>query len=371
MVRRPTNLEAHSGACRDGAHNSAGSSGVLASVESGSAHAMQAFSMGVGATLPSFAGLALAILEGCAVTAVVGVLAYSYNRTEASFFEHGVGWFVLAPTVVALRHGFWKSLAFALLFGVGLLVAWHRTDATVRLPIEPLVGIAVLAAMVGYFSDVWKHRLEGASRETERANALARSHALLEISHDRLSDQIERSQSSLRDATTALLKIIEPGEPTSFRTHGAAMLEVFATYCGLEMGELFEVAAGRLRERCAAFGMPPETKATDPLLERALATGCLTYVPVAGSTKPSHRAASTRLLAAVPFVDALGTIKAVLCVHAMPFMAFHRRNLEAMSTLGGHFTDLLCGGSVDTMVRPGHGSCDAATPTPITLRTPR
>ncbi|MCL2777914.1 MAG: hypothetical protein FWD73_07910 [Polyangiaceae bacterium] len=321
-------------------------------------------------TKPSLAGLALAVLEGCAVTAVIGVLAYSYCRTEVSFSEHVAGWFMLAPTFVALRHGLWKSLAFTLLLCVGLLAAWHRAARAVHLPIESLVGIAVPAAMVGYFSDVWRNRLEGASRETERANALARSHALLEISHDRLSDQIERSQSSLRDATTALFKSIESGD-TSFCTHGAAMLEVFATYCGLEMGELFEVAAGRLRERCAAFGMPPETKATDPLLERALATGRLTYVPIAGSMKPSRRMPSTTLLAAVPFVDALGTIRAILCVHAMPFMAFHRRNLEAMSTLGGHFTDLLRGGSVDTMVRPGHGSCDVATTTPITLRTPR
>ncbi|MCL2725947.1 MAG: hypothetical protein FWD69_16100 [Polyangiaceae bacterium] len=324
----------------------------------------------VRSSLPPFGNGALAMLDGCAVAAVVGVLAYALNRSEASFFENGVGWFVFAPVVVALRHGFAKSLAFAGLLVLVLAFAWFRLAAYARFPVEAIFGLVVLSVLVGRSTDGWRRRLASFARDTVRASVLARSHALLEISHDRLSDQMERSQSSLRDATTALLVSVDPAAHVSFRAQGHAMLEIFATYCGLEMGELFIVTQNTLRGRCAVLGTPPETRSNDPLLACALATGRLTYVPALGNPTRG-RSEKSALLAAVPFVDALGATKAVLCVHAMPFMAFHKKNLEAMSTLGGNFADLSHGDSVETISRSDLEGDDASNAVPVTLRTPR
>src|SRR4029079_10121503 len=75
-----------------------------------------------------------------------------------------------------------------------------------------------------------------------------------------------------------------------------------------------------------------------------LSSGQLTYVPTASRPDRDRELTKSPLLAAVPFVDTGGRGNAVLCVQAMPFISFEKRNLEAMVTLAGHFADVVAYG---------------------------
>ncbi|HVH43838.1 MAG TPA: hypothetical protein VM925_15905, partial [Labilithrix sp.] len=122
---------------------------------------------------------------------------------------------------------------------------------------------------------------------------------------------------------------------------GGAIVEVFAAYCGLEIGELFVVERGNvLGERCASVGRPEQMRRDDPLVSTAIRSGRLTYVPAATVPDRDRSIVRSPLLAAIPFVDSEGRVRAVLCVQAMPFLSFERRNLDTMSTLGTSFADL-------------------------------
>jgi hypothetical protein len=65
----------------------------------------------------------------------------------------------------------------------------------------------------------------------------------------------------------------------------------------------------------------------------------LTHMPGALAKGTHHE--SSRLLAVVPFVDTADVLRGVLCIESMPFIAFERRNLEAMVVLAGHVADIL------------------------------
>ncbi|AKU93728.1 Extracellular Matrix protein PelD [Labilithrix luteola] len=268
------------------------------------------------------------------------------DHANPFFLTGGFPWLALAPLLIALRHGFMLGFGSAVLLDVGLVLAWRLQFVPVaRFPGEPLVGLIVVAMIAGQFSDLWKREIValefGFQGLRRQSNELARAHFLLEVSHDRLDDKVERSRSTLREAMSALRDAMSAASTVSFAIQGNTMLEIFATHCGLEVGELLSVNDGALGDRCAVVGRPEAMAADDPLLVHALRTGQLTYIPAATRPDRSRNFARTPLLAAIPFVDSSGEIMAVMCVQAMPFISFEKRNLETMATLGGHLADVV------------------------------
>ena len=279
------------------------------------------------------------IAESLVITAAIPAIGYIVDRDDPFFLRHRFPWIVFAPLLVALRHGFRVGFASAGLLVVALIFAWRtRVVPMAGFPGEPVVGVVALAMISGQFADLW--RREVARRDGElavvrvEADRLARAHLLLEASHDRLDERLQQKTSSLREAMAALDEL-SPLE--SLRAHGASVLELFTTHCGLEIGELFEVEHGIVGGRCACAGRPEPTRADDPLLGQAVRTGRLTYVPAASGRV--RRLADSSLLGAIPFVDASGAVRGVLAVHAMPFLAFERRNLDTMVTLAATIAD--------------------------------
>jgi len=176
------------------------------------------------------------------------------------------------------------------------------------------------------------------------ADRLARSHLLLETSHDRLDEQLQRKAHSLREAMDAVRDLALAQGGSSLAALGGPIMELFAGHCGLEIGELFAVDAGlEVRERCAVLGRPDRMRRDDPLLIQAVRGGRLAYVPAA--TLPDRgddRGASrSPVLAAIPFVDTSGVTRAVLCVQAMPFLSFDKQNLDTMAMIAATLADHL------------------------------
>ncbi|MDF2692706.1 MAG: Extracellular Matrix protein PelD [Labilithrix sp.] len=285
--------------------------------------------------------------ESVVITAAVPAVGFAVDHTDPFFLHGRFPWLVFAPLLVALRHGFTLGLSSAAALGVVFVLAWRtRLVPMSGFPGEPIVGLVALTMIAGQFADVRQREVRrlnsGLALLRTETDRLARSHYLLEVSHDRLDEQVQRKTSSLREALGAVraLAIAEPS--SSIADLGGAVMAIFAAYGGLEIGELFVVERGVLGECCASVGRPVPTRRDDPLLMQALQSRQLTYVPAA--TMPDRDRGSVRspLLAAIPFVDATGTVRAVLCVQAMPFMSFDQQNLDMMVTLATSIADFAC-----------------------------
>lgn len=288
-----------------------------------------------------------AIAETVAITVGLPALGYLIDRTDPFFIQYRFSWIIFAPLLIALRHGFMLGFASAAMLDLALVVGWRTHLLAIdRFPGEAFVGLIAVSIVVGQFSDVWKREIlrldAGFGALRKQNNELTRSHFLLELSHDRLGEQVGRNANSLREAIVAVRELAQDAKvPPSYESLGSAMLEVLGAYCMLEVGELYVVERAALGKPVAILGRPIPTEARHPLVAKALSSGQLTYVPTASLPDHDRELTKSPLLAAVPFVDTTGRVNAVLCVQAMPFISFEKRNLEAMVTLAGHFADLV------------------------------
>ncbi|MBX3206040.1 MAG: hypothetical protein KF764_13290 [Labilithrix sp.] len=292
---------------------------------------------------PSLATRRLA--ESIVVTAAIPAIGWVVDRSDPFFLHYRFPWLVFAPLLVALRHGFTLGFGSAFALGAALILGWRtRLVPMASFPGEPVVGLVALAMIAGQFAELWKRevrRLEGGLAAIRReADRLARAHVVLEASHDRLDEQLQCKASSLRDAMDAASALAQAD--VTLGADGAAIVDLFAAHCGLEIGELFRVERGAvIGERCASVGRPERTRRDDPLLAHAVRSGRLTYIPAAAAPERDRALLRSSLLAAVPFVDASGDVRAVLSVQAMPFMSFERANLDTMVTVATSFASRL------------------------------
>lgn len=290
-----------------------------------------------------------AIIETVAMTIAMPVAGLLWDRADPFFLDTRFPWIVFAPLLVSLRHGFTLGFASAVALDVVLLGAW-RTHAVPfqRFPAAPLVGLIAVAMVAGQFSDVWKREIvrldAGFAVLRRQVGELERARFLLELSHDRLDAQVGRTANSLREAMAAVRDLTREETNPSYASLGEAIVEVYAAYCLVEVGELYVVERGKLGARVATLGRPAKLDAGDPLLERALQKGQLTFLPAASNPDRDPSLAQSKLLAAVPFVDLEGRVDAILAVQSMPFIAFENGNLDAMASLAGYFADLLAQG---------------------------
>lgn len=274
--------------------------------------------------------------ETIGVSLALPAFAWIIDHNDPLLLKSRFPWLVLVPLLVALRHGWKYGMASFLVLDIMLLLAWRTQFVPVdHFPAEAMVGIFAVAVITGKFTDTWSERVAKMHARTtdleERTSELARSNFILELSHERLDEQLEHAGSSLRDAIAAVQARLKPTPD--------AVLEVFASYCGVDVAELLLVEDGRLGSRLASLGQPDPLPPDDPVVAQSLRSASLVYVTAAVMTE--NGGAASPVLAAVPFVSpTTRTVRAVLCVQAMPFMSFQRRNLEAMATIAAHFAAL-------------------------------
>jgi len=300
----------------------------------------------VSAPAPAAPRGAGAWLESIVLGALLPGVGWLIDARDPFFESRSFSWFVLPPLLAGLRHGFAAGGASAVVLGATMVVGWRlRVFGGAGFPGEALLGMMSTAMIAGHVADVWRRdavrtraALETAGR---RASQFARAHFLLQLSHERLEEQ-NPGTTHLREALARIRQLTPaPGAPwTSMAT---SLMSILARYAMLESGTLLSLdASGSPAGVLATLGHPPTVAVTDPVFREAARTRELTYVD--GSDEATEIATagpqSPRLLAAVPVVDAGGTLHGMLCVHAMPFFAFSRKNLEALAMFAGHFADV-------------------------------
>jgi hypothetical protein len=284
-----------------------------------------------------------AAIETLLITIALPFLGHTIARDP--LFLSGFPWLVLAPLLIGLRHGFAFGMASAVMLDGAIAVAWRTQVVTMaHFPGEMFIALLGFAMLSGQFSDVWKReivRVDAGSKQLRRQmNELARSHFLLELSHDRLEHQTAGGIPTLRQALGAARKLAATGKEVAADALGEAMMDVFSSYCMVEVATLYGVERGVPTRAIASIGVPNPVAPDDPLLAHALATRRLTYVP-AITLEEREGAPASPLLLALPLVDLRGILHAVLCVQAIPFFSFEQKNLETLALLAGHFADLL------------------------------
>ena len=290
----------------------------------------------------------VAVVESLVIGAALPAVGFLINRTDPFFLGRPFSWIVLPPLLAGIRHGFAAGCASAsvMAFALVLSVRYHvfGVDA---FPGEALLGMVLVTMIVGHVSDVW-HRdaertralLESAGR---RANEFARAHFLLSLSHERLEEQ-NQGAANLRDALARIrqLRATTPGE--SWAVLAQPMMSILSRYAMLEAGSLVSLNDdGRPFQVLASIGRSLPVNPLDPVLRDAFRSRELFYVQGGVSSELLSPTQTPRLLAAVPMVDAGGKLHGMLCVQEMPFMAFHKKNLEALALLTGHFADVATG----------------------------
>jgi polysaccharide biosynthesis protein PelD len=282
-------------------------------------------------------------VESIVLTLLFPAVGWLADRADPFFVKHSFPWIVFAPLLIGLRHGFAAGCTSASVLGGLLVLRWRTQTLGVSLfPAEPFLGLLALAMLTGQFSDMWRRdaRRLGATLDlvNRRASEFARAHFLLELSHDRLEEQNARVP-NLRDALAQVDRLAP--NAGSWEALADPMMAIFATHAMLEVGTLVRVnAQGKVSEVVATLGRAGPVSSTDALLMEAVRSRALTHLPHGAPAEPLV-VEQSRLLAAVPVTDSGGTLHAVLCVQHMPFVAFHKRNLEALAILAGHFADLV------------------------------
>jgi hypothetical protein len=269
----------------------------------------------------------------------------------------GFPWPILAPLLAGLRYGFAYGFVSALLIlatlGVAINQQWQQAA---EFPLAWALGVVVVAMVAGEFRDMWGrrlHRLEGAYQyRAERLEEFTRNYQLLRLSHDRLEQTVANSGFSLREGIMHLQPVIEANKgadrppPAAFQN----LIEFIAEYGAVTQACIAGISAEHLdaAQVLASIGERFEIDVNDPVLRAALESGELAAVNLA----PEEAMDQGQLLAAIPLVDSIGEVHAMLLVRSMPFFAFHENNLRLSAVLAAHAIDhLLFGAGASSLTR--------------------
>ncbi len=252
-------------------------------------------------------------------------------------------WLALLPVLIGVQHGaLAATVSSALLVGAGAL----------HLLLSGATGLAALAAfaggclslgvIAGHFHDRVQARLDRSSRAAadgaQRLARLARAHAVVKLSHQKLEERLAARSWSLvsafEDARHAL------ATATSISAVGEVVLSVLSNHAMVQSATLLTVTErdGRLElVPSASIGHPPDTDVRHRLVQRALETGRL----VALDAESVDSGADDSILAVAPLGSASGELLGLIVIHELPFMAFQAENLKNLAALTALLADML------------------------------
>jgi hypothetical protein len=253
-------------------------------------------------------------------------------------------WLWLAPVLVALRYGVLPGLLGCVALIGNEWLATRLGRAPLPFSAAPLFGGGLLVLLCGEFSDVWRDRNRRMEESylyvSERLSRLTKRHLLLNLSHDRLEQEMLARPGSLRDALVRLRGLsMEKAQHSDHLPGAAGMLQLLSQYVNIESAELYslkEQAGGYvLGPSAARLGEPVSLAPDDELLVMALETGNLAHVASKDISLKRH----TSQLVVAPLIAGDSELVGVLAVTHMPFFSLNSENLQMMLVLLGYFAD--------------------------------
>ncbi|WP_296510586.1 PelD GGDEF domain-containing protein [Rhodoferax sp.] len=253
-------------------------------------------------------------------------------------------WLWFAPVLIALRYG----VSPGLLSSIPLIINWLVASALGRVEdafaFRFFFGAGVLVMVCGEFSDVWRDRNARMEETylyvTERLSRLTKRHLLLNLSHDRLEQEMLIRPGSLRDALARLRSMaMQPAPHDEPMPAANSLLQLLSQYVNLESATLYAVrdpdTAPQLGPALAVIGDPLPLLPGNVLFEKALETRALVHI--AGEDISTSDPDSPLIVA--PLVAGNDTILGVLVVTRIPFFSLTVENLQMMSVILAYYAD--------------------------------
>lgn len=281
-------------------------------------------------------------LEALAIPLIGIGLAWWLRPTDPTLTQTSFPWLWLAPVLVALRYGVLPGLlAIAPLLANWFLAA-QLLGVTGAFPQGHFFGGILLVLLCGEFADVW-HERNARIEETnlymaERVSRLTRRHLLLNLSHDRLEQEMLTRPGSIRDALVGLRDSIFSAGGGESLPALAELLDILAQYTNIQAASFHPVDPARPRRVAPplrTIGEPAPLADDDELLQTALEHGELTHVAESSTAHP-HK--SNQLVVA-PVVTSDRQLLGVLAVSKLPFFSLNVENLQLMSVILGYYAD--------------------------------
>jgi len=273
-------------------------------------------------------------------------LAWYVRPADPTLAQLKFPWLWLVAVLLALRYGVLPGL----LSGVVLVGNEWLALKLGRLPgdfaIDSLFGGGLLVLICGEFSDVWRDRNERMEETylyvTERLSRLTKRHLLLNLSHDRLEQEMLARPGSLRDALLRL-RLLSMTEPLAGEELPGAqgLLQMLSQYVNIESAALYTLNANEdgyaLGRQVASLGEPEPLQDDDELLTLALESSSLAHIGSQETSLPRQ----TEQLVVAPLLAGDDQLIGVLAVTRMPFFSLTTENLQMMLVLLGYYADNL------------------------------
>ena len=255
-------------------------------------------------------------------------------------------WLWLVPVLIALRYGVMPGLVSATIVIINTWVAAQLGLMPDEFPIGTLFGGGVLVLLCGEFSDVWRDRNlrmeETYLYVTERLAKLTKRHLLLNLSHDRIEQEMLARPGSLRDALVQLRGIVLNAGADGGRLPGAAgTLQLLSQYVSVDAAAIYvlEEREGTyvLGELVASRGEIEPLEESDDLFKLAIESRNLAHI---ASDEVSLQRVTKQLVVA-PMVAGTNEMIGILAVTRMPFFALNDENLQMTLVLLGYYADII------------------------------
>jgi hypothetical protein len=253
-------------------------------------------------------------------------------------------WFWFVPVLISLRYGVLAGILGSMPILLNWVLASRMGLETGDYSIKFFFGAGLLVLVCGEFSDVWRDRNLRMSESylymTERLSRLTRRHLLLNLSHDRLEQEMLARPGSLRDALVRLRSIvIESSTSASALPGSAGLLHLLEQYVNVESAALYLLQPKGLNtilgERVDAVGEPAALQANDELLRMAIENRSLAHI---ANREVALERQSSQLVVA-PLIAGNDELIGVLAVTRMPFFSLTVENLQMMSVILAYFAD--------------------------------
>lgn len=282
----------------------------------------------------------------CIPLLVVG-MAWQWSPQDPLLLKAAFPWLWFAPTLVALRYGVMPGL----ISGMVLLANWLLANAWevaaiagTDFPRDYFFGGGLLILLTGEFSDVWRDRIARMDETnlyvTERLSRLTKRHLLLNISHDRMEQEMLARPGSLRDALASLRNVVLMSDKTHCALPGLPeLLNLLAQYINIDAAAVYlvEESNGRivLGAMEQSIGTPQPLEADDELFQLMVETRTMAHV--AGGDVSRER--QSKQLIVAPLIASNSQIVGVLAVTKLPFYSLNVESLQMMAVTLGYYAD--------------------------------
>jgi hypothetical protein len=285
-------------------------------------------------------------IEIALIPLIAVLLGWVVRPDDPTLASEGFPWQWLAPVLVALRYGVWPGLCGGAILLINGWIAAHEGHVPPDWSSAPLFGGGLLVLICGEFSDVWHDRTRRMEETylyvTERLSRLTKRHLLLNLSHDRLEQEMLARPGSLRDALVGMRTLALKGSTDHSRLPGTQeLLLLLSQYVNIEAASIYTVQEKNgtyvLGTLVASLGDPEDPNSDDELITLALESGSLAHIAV-DDAGLKHR--SNQLVVA-PLIAGEQQLIGVLAVSRMPFLSLNSENLQMLLVLLGYYADNL------------------------------